>query len=101
MAAAVAERTTPRVWLALWTVYLVWGSTYLAIRVLVQPTDGEGLPPLLAAGFRFCLGGLSILTVTRRRTAEARRSSALRALPRDAGPGRGSPPLLGWHRRGV
>ena len=38
--------------LALATVYVVWGSTYLAIRVMV-----ETLPPLLAAGFRFALAG--------------------------------------------
>src|SRR3954464_565451 len=79
MAAAVAERTTPRVWLALWTVYLVWGSTYLAIRVLVQPTDGEGLPPLLAAGFRFCLGGLIMLAFTVRRPAQDGRPDPLGA----------------------
>src|SRR4051812_7922049 len=77
MAAAATERTTPRVWLALWTVYLVWGSTYLAIRVLVQPTDGEGLPPLLAAGFRFCLGGLIMLAFTVRRPAQDGRPDPL------------------------
>jgi drug/metabolite transporter (DMT)-like permease len=41
------------VWIALWTVYIVWGSTYLAIRVTV-----ETLPPLLAAGLRFIVAGL-------------------------------------------
>jgi drug/metabolite transporter (DMT)-like permease len=40
------------VWLALWTVYIVWGSTYLAIRVTV-----ETLPPLLTAGVRFLVAG--------------------------------------------
>lgn len=35
-------------WLALGTVYVVWGSTYLAIRVVV-----ETLPPFLSAGVRF------------------------------------------------
>ena len=40
-------------WSALWTVYLVWGSTYLAIRVVV-----ETLPPLLSAGVRFVAAGL-------------------------------------------
>ena len=39
-------------WLALATVYLVWGSTYLAIRVMV-----ETVPPLLGAGLRFLLAG--------------------------------------------
>jgi drug/metabolite transporter (DMT)-like permease len=40
------------VWVALWTVYIVWGSTYLAIRVTV-----ETLPPLLTAGVRFVVAG--------------------------------------------
>jgi drug/metabolite transporter (DMT)-like permease len=58
-----------RVWLALWTVYLVWGSTYLAIRVGVHPTTGTGLPPLLLAGARFTLAGLVMLAATARRPA--------------------------------
>src|SRR5215213_4310194 len=37
---------------AMATVYLVWGSTYLAIRVMV-----ETMPPLIAAGFRFLFAG--------------------------------------------
>ena len=42
-----------RLWLALATIYLVWGSTYLAIRVMV-----ETMPPLLGAGARFLLAGV-------------------------------------------
>ncbi len=38
--------------MALAIVYVVWGSTYLAIRVMV-----EGLPPLLSAGIRFVVAG--------------------------------------------
>jgi drug/metabolite transporter (DMT)-like permease len=41
-----------KVWTALWTVYLVWGSTYLAIAIAV-----ETLPPLLAVATRFILAG--------------------------------------------
>ncbi|MDQ2952445.1 MAG: EamA family transporter [Chloroflexota bacterium] len=41
------------VWLALLTVYIVWGSTYFAIALVVQ-----SMPPLLTAGFRFLLAGL-------------------------------------------
>ena len=33
-----------QIWTALWIVYIVWGSTYLAIRILV-----ETIPPLLGA----------------------------------------------------
>lgn len=39
-------------WIALLTVYVVWGSTYLAIKVAVRT-----LPPLLAAGTRFFVAG--------------------------------------------
>ncbi len=37
---------------ALWTVYLVWGSTYLGIKISVRT-----LPPFLSAGARFLLAG--------------------------------------------
>jgi len=37
---------------ALATIYVVWGSTYLAIRVMV-----EDIPPLLGAGVRFVVAG--------------------------------------------
>jgi drug/metabolite transporter (DMT)-like permease len=43
---------------ALGVLYLVWGSTYLAIRVMV-----EEVPPLLGAGLRFCLAGLVLAVV--------------------------------------
>ena len=49
-------------WAALLTVYVVWGSTYLAIRVMV-----ETMPPLLAAGVRFALAGAVFLLVLRLR----------------------------------
>jgi drug/metabolite transporter (DMT)-like permease len=45
------RRSAARLWAALLIVYLVWGSTYLAIRVVVQ----GGLPPLLSMGIRFLL----------------------------------------------
>lgn len=41
---------------ALLTVYVVWGSTYFAIAVMI-----ETLPPLLAAGVRFTTAGLLML----------------------------------------
>ncbi|MDQ3964768.1 MAG: EamA family transporter [Actinomycetota bacterium] len=44
-----------KVWAALWTVYIVWGSTYLAIRVTV-----ETLPPLFAMGVRFIVAGILV-----------------------------------------
>jgi drug/metabolite transporter (DMT)-like permease len=39
-------------WAALGVVYVVWGSTYLAIRFTV-----ESMPPLLSSGLRFVLAG--------------------------------------------
>jgi drug/metabolite transporter (DMT)-like permease len=47
-----------RVWTALWIVYLVWGSTYLAIKVTVRT-----LPPLLSAGLRFVVAGLLLAAI--------------------------------------
>ena len=63
-----------RLWLALATVYVVWGSTYLAIRVVV-----ETMPPLLSASARFLIAGaiLSVWLVARHGT------SALRVSPRE------------------
>jgi drug/metabolite transporter (DMT)-like permease len=37
-----------KVWIALVTVYLIWGSTYLGIEL-----TGETIPPLFAVGVRF------------------------------------------------
>jgi drug/metabolite transporter (DMT)-like permease len=44
------------------TVYLVWGSTYLAIRFAI-----ETLPPFIMAGLRFSIAGLILLAIVRRR----------------------------------
>ncbi|MEP7004156.1 MAG: EamA family transporter [Chloroflexota bacterium] len=52
------------IWTALAAVYVIWGSTYLAIAIAVQT-----LPPLFSAGLRFCLAGLVLvgLVAARRR----------------------------------
>ena len=42
-----------QVWVALTVVYLVWGSTYLGMRVMV-----ETIPPLLGSGIRFLAAGV-------------------------------------------
>ena len=49
-----------KIWLALLALYVVWGSTYLAIRFAV-----ETIPPFLMAGFRFLISG-AILYIWRR-----------------------------------
>jgi len=67
--------------LCLLTLYLIWGSTYLAGRWMLQ----SGLPPFLSAGFRFCVAGALLFTVLRMRgaplpTARQWRSSAVVGL---------------------
>ena len=42
-----------RIWIALLSVYLIWGSTYLAILYVV-----ETIPPFMAGGMRFISSGL-------------------------------------------
>ena len=49
-----------KVWSALLALYIVWGSTYLAIRFAV-----ETIPPFMMAGTRFLVAGL-ILYIWRR-----------------------------------
>jgi drug/metabolite transporter (DMT)-like permease len=58
-ASAVVARPDPlRQWSGLATIYLIWGSTYLAIRVMV-----ETMPALLGAGVRFVVAGVAMLAV--------------------------------------
>jgi drug/metabolite transporter (DMT)-like permease len=40
-------------WIALFVIYVVWGSTYLAIRIVVRE-----VPPMAAASLRFLAAGL-------------------------------------------
>ena len=48
-------------------VYIIWGSTYLAIRFAV-----ETLPPLLMAGARFAVSGAILLLFSRLRSPDIR-----------------------------
>ena len=61
-------------WIALAVVWIVWGSTYLGIRVVVHE-----MPPLFTASFRFLCAG----------AADGRRGARGRPA-RAAGPARGS-----------
>jgi drug/metabolite transporter (DMT)-like permease len=55
------------IWVALATVYVIWSTTYLGIRI-----TNETLPPLIAAGTRFLVAGAALFAVTtRRRDAES------------------------------
>jgi drug/metabolite transporter (DMT)-like permease len=59
--AVTVARPTARpwqIWTALAIVYVVWGSTYLAIRVLV-----EDVPAMISGGLRFLLAGLIMMVV--------------------------------------
>src|SRR4051794_18890795 len=58
-----------RVWAALGAIYVIWSSTYLAIRLMV-----ETVPPALGAGLRFVLAGGAMLAflVARRGVAGVR-----------------------------
>ena len=64
----VIERSIPtqkskldlRVVLAFAAIYILWGSTFLAIRIVVQL-----VPPLFAAGVRFFFAGTLLYAVMR------------------------------------
>ena len=49
----LSKKTT--IWIALIAIYLIWGSTYLAIRYVV-----ETIPPFLGAGLRFITAGAAL-----------------------------------------
>jgi drug/metabolite transporter (DMT)-like permease len=49
-----------RIWAALGAVYLIWGSTYLAIRFAI-----ETMPPFLMAGVRFLIAGAVLFAIRR------------------------------------
>ena len=63
-----------KVWTALWTVYLIWGSTYLAIAI-----TGDTLPPLFAVSTRFVAAGAIMAAIV------VRRGGTMRATPRELG----------------
>ncbi|HVE67127.1 MAG TPA: EamA family transporter [Solirubrobacteraceae bacterium] len=56
---------------ALAAIYVIWGSTYLAIRVMV-----ETIPPLLGAGVRFLVAGALMYAWVRWRRSPVRVSRA-------------------------
>lgn len=60
IAAPAARRASTPLVLALAAVYVIWGSTYLAMRIAV-----ETLPPMLMGAGRFTLAGAILLVVAR------------------------------------
>ncbi|HEX8439215.1 EamA family transporter, partial [Archangium sp.] len=63
VAAAPAPTNRGMLLFCLFSLYVVWGSTYLAIRWVLQ----GGFPPFLMAGMRYVLAGLILYTVLRLR----------------------------------
>jgi drug/metabolite transporter (DMT)-like permease len=64
-----------KVWIALWTVYILWGSTYLGIELAA-----ETMPPFFGAGTRFLIAGTLMLGLV----AWRRGSAALRLTKAEA-----------------
>lgn len=60
-----------KIGLAFLAVYLIWGSTYLAIHVAE-----ETLPPFFMAGTRFLIAGLILYTIVRLRGSTERESKS-------------------------
>src|SRR5689334_3497676 len=59
---SVSTRTQPPTWriiLAFAAVYIIWGSTYLGIRIAI-----ETMPPFLMAGARFLISGVLLYALT-------------------------------------
>jgi drug/metabolite transporter (DMT)-like permease len=73
LSAALHAESTPadprRGWIVfcLFALYVIWGSTYLAIRWTIQ----GGFPPLLMGGIRFTLAGIILYAVLRLRGTPA------------------------------
>src|SRR5207247_6012842 len=59
---STSRANPPLVWVALGAVYIVWGTTYFAIRLVNQT-----MPPLLSASVRFLVAGTVMFAWTIRR----------------------------------
>lgn len=57
------------IWAALGSVYVIWGSTYLAIKLAVLPDHGGALPPILMPALRFTAAGALLYAWSVRRPA--------------------------------
>jgi drug/metabolite transporter (DMT)-like permease len=81
MATDGSEVSRIRVILAFAVIYILWGSTYLAIRVAV-----ETLPPFLMAGVRFLIAGSALYAFSRtsgvtRPTRRQWRNAVIASIP--------------------
>jgi drug/metabolite transporter (DMT)-like permease len=64
-AAGARKRVDPRLIASLASVYVIWSSTYLAMRIVVVE-----LPPLLSAALRFSAAGAVMMVMALRRGAK-------------------------------
>ncbi len=64
--------------LGMLAIYIVWGTTYLAIRVVVDPAAGTAVPPFAMVALRFAIAGIVMLALV---AVVAR--PALRSLTRE------------------
>src|SRR6185437_1193415 len=64
-----------RLFLSFFAIYILWGTTFLAIRIAV-----EELPPLFAAGARFFIAGILLYAFMRAKGQTAPTSKQWRSL---------------------
>ena len=57
---------TTRAWTALWAVYLIWGSTYLGIKLA-----GDTIPAFTAVSWRFLIAGTLMAVIVALRSGRA------------------------------
>ncbi|MEK6573916.1 MAG: drug/metabolite exporter YedA, partial [Chloroflexota bacterium] len=57
---SLTERLSLRVVFALFALYIIWGSTYLGIRIGLN-----SFPPFLMAGLRFLIAGSTLYVFLR------------------------------------
>jgi drug/metabolite transporter (DMT)-like permease len=76
-ALTTARRGRIRIVLSLFLLYIIWGSTYLGMRIAL-----EGFPPFIMVGVRYLIAGVLLYTFLRIRGAPAptRRQWAAAAL---------------------
>jgi drug/metabolite transporter (DMT)-like permease len=81
--AELVRRVSLRAWAALLIVWVVWGSTYLAIKV-----GDETMPPLVLAAIRYLVAGLIMFPAAARNAASAARAAGRKGAPGRYRPGR-------------
>jgi len=65
-------------------IYIIWGTTYLAIRVVVKPDQdvGMAIPPFAMVAIRFAFAGVAMLALVAVFARDALRSLARKSATR-------------------